>query len=201
MTNIVWRRVALVVFVAAALLPTVRLVQVGQYSLSGAIGGLLIAALILVVVTGSNNRRLRRAVAANPHAYVTNIVMYPDLGWEIRAALPGAPRLGLARSGTLVVDEHGVRVLVGGGLRVFFTISRPQIASTSIESALQGNWRLSTVVVQVVTADGALPVHFCLMQWGLLLGHVVKGPALDAELRAIQAALRMNPQGHLQESR
>jgi hypothetical protein len=189
MKRVVWTRLGFALFVVAGLLPTVRLVATGDFSSAGVVSGLLVAGVILFAVTQVVRARVRRAQTTFPDAYVCSVTVYSELGWEMRAAYPDAPKFLVNRAATVVVDGRGVRVLAGLRLRELVAIAASDITALDVETTMQNRWNLATVAVHVTTSTGENTVHLCLSRWNFAFARVLKGDQLNAALDSMRRHL------------
>jgi hypothetical protein len=189
MKRFTWRWLGFALIILALTLPTMKLFALGEFSWAGGILGLLVAAVILLAFAQAVRARARRARVRYPDAYVCSVSIYPELIWEVQAAYPEAPRFLAGRAATVVIDERGMRILVGLGLRQIVAIPASDVRTVNTETTTQGPWNLATAAFHIVTHQGSFTVHLTLSRWSFAFARVIKGAALEAELVSVRSHL------------
>ncbi len=170
----------------------VNLFRSGQFSVGGAILGLVLAALIVGFVAAVGVARVRALRRRYPHAFVANVAMYSQLHRQLReisdALGVDASQLGSHRSASMVLDDTSLRIFAGLPLRQILALPSTAIASISVVQAPQGKWVLPSLEVAFSFHGRTLPLDFCLVNSNFRFPHAVGPVGLDRQLAVARKA-------------
>lgn len=181
---------------AACILVAVYVVNLflfGQFSVVGALLGLVLALLIIGLVTVVAAARVRSLVRRYPHAFVANVAMYSQLCLQLRelsdALGVDVSKLGLSRSASMVLDDVSLRIFAGLPLRQIVALPSTAIASISVAKAPQGKWVLSSLEVVFSFQGRTLPLDFCFGSSNFWFLHAAGRVELDSQLAVARKAV------------
>ena len=181
---------------AGCILVAVYVVNVfrsGQFSVGGALLGLVLGLLIIGLVTVVGVARVRSLVRRYPHAFVANVAMYSQLRLQLRqlsdALGVDASKLGSRRSASMVLDDVSLRIFAGLQLRQIVALPSTAIASINVARAPQGKWVLPSLEVVFSFQGRTQPLDFCLESSNFWFLHAAGRVELDSQLAVARKAL------------
>jgi hypothetical protein len=171
----------------------INLFRSGQFSVGGALLGLVLGLLIIGLVAVVGVARVRSLVRRYPHAFVSNVAMYPQLHLQLReisdALGVDASNLRSVRSASMVMDDTSLRIFAGLPLRQILALPSTAIASINVARAPQGKWVLPSLEVVFSFQGRTLPLDFCLGNSNFRFPHAVGRVELDRKLAVAREAL------------
>jgi len=190
-----WSAVGLAVALLAAYL--VNLFRFHQFSVVGAVIGLALGVSIIGAVATFGSSRAKALRRRFPHAFVSNVALYPQLHDQLRDACRALQldpsMLSRRRSAAIVLDDEGLRMFAGARTTQILDIPVHAIDGLRTAVAPQGRWMLPSLEIDLGAPGGPLRLDLCLITERFGFPHAVGRAELEKRLAVARQAIGVAP--------